>query len=63
LTRWETALRQAKAYGFQGEEAKLLAKHFFAKMIVGGATIGRVNGKLVVHRKGGTGDVQKPILP
>ncbi len=50
-TRWERALNIAKGYGYEGEEAKRVAKQFFAKMVVNGATIGKVDGKLVVHKK------------
>jgi len=51
LTRWEQAVQSAKSYGFQGDEAKRVAKHIFAKQLVDGATIGKKNGKLVVHKK------------
>ncbi len=50
-TRWERALRSAESYGYTGEEIKHVAKHIFAKMITNGATIGRINGKLVVTQK------------
>ena len=60
-TRWEQALRTAHAYGFQGEEARQAAKHIFAKMVVNGATIGRANGKMIVH-KGGSRYAQETVL-
>jgi len=61
-TRWEQAVKTAKSYGFQDEEAKRYAKHIFAKMVVNGATIGRVDGKMIVH-KGGSPYAQKKVLP
>lgn len=50
LTRYEIALQVAQSYGFEGEEIKRCARHIFAKMIVDGATIGKANGKLVIHK-------------
>lgn len=51
-TRYEEALEVARSYGVKNnEEAKRWAKHIFARMISGGATIGKVNGKFVIHKK------------
>lgn len=58
-TRYETAVEIARGYGDVDEgDVKRSAKHIFARMITGGATIGKVNGKLVVHR-----DRIRPKLP
>ena len=57
-TRYEEALRISQSYGMEGEDAKRVANHIFARMITGGATIGKVNGKLVVDKKR-----VRPILP
>lgn len=51
LTRYEQAIRIAKAYGYTDHEAHIAAKHIFAKMITGGATIARINGRMVVLRE------------
>lgn len=51
ITRYEEALSIARGYGFKGDDVKRAAKHIFARMITGGATIGKVNGKLVVDKK------------
>lgn len=59
-TKWERSVQQARAYGITDDAAvKRIAKHIFARKIVGGATIGRVNGRLVIHRD----PVPKPKLP
>lgn len=54
VSKWERALITAKSYGPQNandEEIKRIAKHIFAKLVVGmDTTIGRVNGKLVLTR-------------
>lgn len=50
-TLYERAVDIALSYGLEGDDAKRVAKHIFAKALVDGATIGRVNGKLVVNRK------------
>jgi len=57
-TRYEQAMDIAQGYGYTADDAKRVAKHIFAKMVVDGATIGRVNGKLVVHK-----ERLKPKLP
>lgn len=57
-TRYEEALSIARGYGMEGEDAKRTAKHIFARMITGGATIGKVNGRLVVDKKR-----IRPVLP
>lgn len=50
--RWQKALKVARSYGLTKEEdIKRGAKHIFAKWVVGFATIGRVNGRLVVHKE------------
>jgi hypothetical protein len=55
-SKWERALSIARSYLPEGSEEEInrMAKHFFARLVVGpGATIGRNmdTGKLTVTRK------------
>lgn len=51
-TKFEYYTRQArKHYCCENEEqVERVACHLFAKHLVGGATIGRVNGKFIIDR-------------
>ncbi|OPX89436.1 MAG: hypothetical protein A4E53_01513 [Pelotomaculum sp. PtaB.Bin104] len=51
-TRYEMALDTARHFGARNEEEeKRVAKHIFARMISGRATIGNVNGRFVINKK------------
>lgn len=50
-TRYEDALYVARFHSTDEEEVKRIAKHLFARMISGGATIGKVNGKIVINKE------------
>ena len=52
-TRFEKCVRRARNPGFcctNEVEVIRVAKHLFAKELVGGATLGKANGKWIVDR-------------
>ena len=60
-SKWDRALARARSDGATSPaEIKRVAKHYFARLVVGGATISRNmnTGKLTVHR-----NTNRPNLP
>jgi len=51
MERYNKALYMAHGWGYKGEEAKQIARHLFARWLIGGQAIGQKKGKLIIGKR------------